>query len=156
MENSPQEIKEALIGICRERLHEAYQKSNAQMESLRTALGSEVKSSAGDKHETGRAMIQLEMERTASRMEQQENQLQVFERQVAARNDHGAIVAPGCLVVTDKGMYFIAVSLGPVAVLGHMVPVLSPMSPIGQLLKGKKVGEVFEFKGNPARITAIV
>lgn len=126
------------------------------MESLRTALGSEVKSSAGDKHETGRAMIQLEMERTAARMGQQETQLQVFERQIASRIDHGAVVAPGCLVVTDKGMYFIGVSLGPVEVLGHTVPVLSPMSPIGQLLQGKKAGDDFEFKGDPVRITAIV
>lgn len=156
MENSPQKIKKALIGICREQLQEAYQKSSAQMESLRTALGSEVKSSAGDKHETGRAMIQLEMERTASRMGQQEEQLQVFERQIAASKDHGTIVAPGCLVVTDEGMYFIAVSLGLVEVLGHRVPVLSLMSPIGQVLKGKRVGEAFVFKGKAVRITAIV
>lgn len=125
------------------------------MEALRDALGSEVKSSAGDKHETGRAMIQLEMERAASRLSLQEDQLQRFERLVAVKDNPVARIAPGSLVVTEKEMYFITVSLGPVEVSGQRVQVLSPISPVGKLLNGNRVGDAPEFRGVAMAITAI-
>lgn len=156
MTNDLHHIKNDLILACRQRLEEACRAGREQMGSLRMSLGSEVKSSAGDKHETGRAMIQLEMERLASRLNLQEEQLSLFERLVATGNMAPTQVAPGRMVVTDKGMYFIAVSLGPVTLGNHTVLVISPVSPVGQALIGKGVGDAAVFNAQALRITAIV
>lgn len=156
MGNDVKVFKQDLIEVCRQQLETLCRKGREQMDSLRAALESEEKSSAGDKHETGRAMIQLEMERTAARLAQQGDQLQLFERLVAGMAPAYDRVAPGSLVVTGNGYYFMAVSLGPVVVGEQTVNVLSSVSPVGKALTGRAVGDIPEFNGTPMHITAIV
>ena len=79
--------------------------------SLREALGSETKSSAGDKHETGRAMIHLEQARVleaVNRLEAMRGKL----RQYAAAVGTVQRVSPGALVETTGPWVLVGVPLG--------------------------------------------
>jgi len=57
-------IKNELLETCRKFVENRLNTVQQTLLSYENDLQSETKSSAGDKHETGRAMLQLEMEKT--------------------------------------------------------------------------------------------
>ena len=61
-------LKETLISKCYEFASERKSHIDFQMKEIKEALFEEIKSSVGDKHETGRAMIQLEMEKAGQQL----------------------------------------------------------------------------------------
>ncbi len=135
-------IKQQLFNACA-----AYVKLRAQtvdeiISSNQKALLSETKSSAGDKHETGRAMLQLEMEK-ASQQLAGINQMNIILNKVNLESS--STVKLGSLVNTDQANYFLAVSAGEIVVDTVKYYAISPSSPIGKLLLGKKVGETVNF-----------
>ncbi|MFC3880208.1 hypothetical protein ACFOSV_08475 [Algoriphagus namhaensis] len=56
-------------------------------------------------------------------------------------------VAPGAVVVTNQRTFFISVSIEQVEVNGQDIFGLSTKAPIFQSLRGKKVGDKFDFNG---------
>ena len=50
------------------------------------------------------------------------------------------IAAPGSLVTTTNGVFFLAISIGPIQLDKNQYFVISPESPVGKLLIGKKPG----------------
>ncbi len=62
-------IKEELFLKCKKFVDDKFQTIETIMKSNQAALLSETKSSAGDKHETGRAMLQLEMEKASLQLD---------------------------------------------------------------------------------------
>jgi hypothetical protein len=58
----------------------------------------------------------------------------------------------GALVQTETLWYWIAVALGPVLLNQNKVMVLSPQSPIAQVLISKKQGDTFAFNGKKSEI----
>jgi hypothetical protein len=51
------------------------------------------------------------------------------------------VIIPGSIVTTSNGVFYIAISLGQVMLEQMKFLVISPDSPIGKLLMGKKLGE---------------
>lgn len=98
------------------------------------ASNNETKSSMGDKFETSREMVQQEI-----------NTLQIqLNEHVQTRNSLKQIntnlhqtIGLGSLVETDKGLYYIAVSLGEIISDEKKIFVISTESPLGKLLLGK-------------------
>lgn len=116
-----------------------------QLTRLRNDAESEGKSTAGDKHETGRAMIQLEQEQLGKQLHEQENLL-------AALNQwnegiHSTTVVSGSLVKTNRGYFYLTVGLGKILIETETVFVLSALSPLGKNLLSKQVGEQFAVNG---------
>lgn len=103
------------------------------------------KSSAGDKHETSRAMMQMEQEKISNRLNRVLEEKVRLEKINTDRQPERII--PGSLIETDKGWFFLAVSLGKVIVSGTPVFVLSPASPLGTRLMGLKAGEAAVING---------
>lgn len=123
------------------------------MTSNQKALTSETKSSAGDKHETGRAMLQLEMEKAG----QQLHSITLM-KQTLAKIDYlkiSSVAHLGSLVATNKAIYFLSISAGILKFADKSYFAISVSSPIGRLLLGKKVGETISFNGNNIRILTI-
>ncbi|MFZ5973242.1 MAG: 3-oxoacyl-ACP synthase [Bacteroidota bacterium] len=108
------------------------------MEEARTAGMEETKSSAGDKYETGRAMMHLEMEKLAGQLSEAEKQKSLLSLLPLTE---GHIVQSGSVVYTSKGNYFLSASVGIMEVGGHTFTTLSAASPLGGMLLGKSVGE---------------
>ncbi|MBI9067335.1 MAG: hypothetical protein JEZ09_08585 [Salinivirgaceae bacterium] len=118
------------------------------------ARDSDSKSSVGDKYETGRAMAQIEIQKSEILLGKTQSLL----------NDLSKIdlkkpmdwVAFGSLVYTNSGNYFISIGIGKVQVNDFTCYAISLASPLGLQLKGKKVGDSFEFNGKPIVIEKIV
>ncbi len=132
-------------------------KINLAKVSLDAAIDSrnnETKSSAGDKYETGREMIQLEINKL-------ENQLIISESlknelfKVNINRIH-TTVDFGSLVTCNSGTYFISIGIGRVNIDSQDYYCISLASPIGELLHNKKVGDSFEFNGRKFLIENIV
>ncbi|MCP4458071.1 MAG: 3-oxoacyl-ACP synthase [Cytophagales bacterium] len=129
------------LGLCNERIALA----EGEMEALSSALREETKSSAGDKYETSRSMINLEKEKV------QENLLSLInQRRAISQIDPTKTtkkVELGSLLTSASGAFFISTSLGKLDIDGENVFAISPISPIGQAMLGLASGESFEFNG---------
>ena len=147
-------LKSAVFTHCDSFLRQKANDYLAQDQSLLEALDSEGKSSAGDKHETGRAMIQLEREKLAQQRERNDQDLKTLG---SLKNRHTiAQISPGALVHTSLASYFLAVPADAFSHHPKNIYCISPQSPIGQLLLGKKTGESFTFRGNEIEILEVL
>lgn len=145
--------KEALIRACRALLEERIAECRRTLAELQVDLTSESKSTAGDKHETGRAMLHLEAEKEAARLNEAESLLQQWDRIdfVSAP----AEVMPGAWVQTGEGHFLISVPLGRVAVSDTVFFLISPVSPLGKLLQPKRKGDTVHLNGKTFTILGI-
>lgn len=123
-----------------------------QLKDLNEALTNEVKSSAGDKYETSRAMIHQEQEKIHHQLSLlKEMKILLGKIEVSP----SPVIQQGSLVSTDKGNYMISVGLGKVDTEEYSTYFISPVSPLAQVLLGKKAGESPSFNGNTFKIFTI-
>ncbi len=145
-------IKKELLSYCLRQIEGRLEETAFAIQQAQEAIESETKSSAGDKYETSREMIQQDLNRYHTQLLQSKKDwvvLQKMETEIKEKVEIGAIV------VTDKVTYFMAVSLGQQRVEGMNFMVISPSSPIGKLLLGREVGDQIVFNGTKQSITAI-
>ncbi len=124
------------------------------MAELKDALGSESKSTAGDKHETGRAMIQLEQERAGHQLRQAEELLLALQA-INTMLPPTETIQLGSLAITDKGSFYISVGLGKITLDGKLYYAVSPTAPIAVALLGKRVGDGPVFNGQQMVVKSI-
>ncbi|NCD68758.1 GreA/GreB family elongation factor [Mucilaginibacter agri] len=105
----------------------------------------ETKSSAGDKYETGRAMMQQEINRNMAALNEA-NKLMVALNAISTAGA-SSVADAGSIVVTNKGNFYLSVSAGTITVDNENYFAVSTASPIGAKLKGKKAGDKFEVNG---------
>jgi hypothetical protein len=142
-------IVEQLLQLQRERMDElhGYQKD------LSDSLQSESKSTAGDKHDTSRAMIHLEQEKLQHQSRELNHQMQRLKEISSLKQLN--IVAFGALVETETDLFLLGASLGKQVVGGRIVYCIGMEAPISQSMLNKKVGEELFFNGKLAAIKAI-
>ncbi len=146
-------IKKALFEVCIREVMFKAETVNKILLSNKKALESETKSSAGDKHETGRAVLQLEMEKASQQIVVIEKMLQSLKRIPADRIQK--TVATGSVVRTSGFDFYISASLGEIVIDHAKYYAISARSPIGNLLMGKKAGDSIDFKGEEIYITEV-
>ena len=146
-------IKQKLYSQCVALISEKRDKIEANIALLQASLTSESKSTAGDKHETGRAMIQLEREKLGGQLKQLEQQEAVLNKIQTDKNT--TLVALGSFIETDKMNYYLSISLGKIKLDDQYVYAISSQSPIGNLLLGKKVGDTITFNKQTSVIKVI-
>lgn len=151
MKDTTQNIKKTLLKTCVDFVQKKETIILETMASNKYDLFSETKSSAGDKHETGRAMLQLEMEKASQQLAIVHHMKETLQRLTI--EDATKNVKLGSLVTTTKGTYFLAVSVGQVIMGKETYFVVSTESPIGKQLLGKKIGGTIAF--NDAKILKI-
>src|SRR5690606_38514104 len=116
------------------------------------AANNETKSSMGDKYETSREMVQQEINNLQIQLN--ENLKARNSLQFINVNPH-QIVGLGSLVETDKGLFYIAVSLGEIFLKKQKIFLISPESPLAKALNGNKKGNTISLNGNPQIIKNI-
>lgn len=146
-------LKETLFKQCESFVNKRLQTIEEALSSNQKALQAETKSSAGDKHETGRAMLQLEMEK-ASQQLMGVNEMKITLAKIDIFKQH-KIVHLGSIVETDHFNYFLSISAGKLTTHEKDYFAVSISSPIGKRLLGKKTGEQFTFNGSTTKIIAI-
>ena len=101
---------------------------------LKESGNNETKSTAGDKHETALAMLQIEQANKRGQLQE------VLEQRLALINIKPDIITkkvlPGSYVKTNKGNFYISVALGKIIIDGETVMAISPQSPLGLKLMG--------------------
>ena len=109
------------------------------LNDLKESGANETKSTAGDKHETALAMLQIEQANTRAQLKEILNQQAALEK----INPELSVntVLNGSLIKTSRGYLFMSIALGKAVVDDITVIALSPKSPLGQKLMGLKVGE---------------
>ncbi len=117
------------------------------------AANQDSKSSAGDKHETGKAMMQLEQEKLGQQIQDIESQIEQTKK-INPTIVHDTIKL-GTLVTTNHGVFYVAIGLGKIEIAGTAYFAISPQSPIGLQMMGKKIGEGFEVNGRSYNLLRI-
>ncbi len=131
-------------------------KIKAAEENIRSTIAArdgDSKSTAGDKHEVGRAMIQIELEKQESQLAKLRS-LEVDLDRVSLDRKFEEVNF-GSLVTTDQGVYFIAIGLGVIDINGEKLFAISLQSPIGEVLAGMRVGDEVVFGGKSQTIFKI-
>lgn len=115
------------------------------LEGLFQSALNETKRTAGDKHETALAMLQIEQENT--RRQLQDARLQQGLLQKIDASFLSSRVTTGSLAKTNQGYLFIGVALGKIVLDGVTVMSVSPQSPLGSQLMGLVVGSKVTMNG---------
>ena len=120
--------------------------------SNQNALNSSTKSSAGDKHETSRAIIHLNQEKLSSQLLELNKSLRIlFQIDIV---EHSS-VNMGSLFKTDHSTFYISIGLGKVSLNGADIIIMSPISPLSQRLIGLNKHDSIEFNGITHNILSI-
>ncbi len=147
-------IKQNLYNQCKAQLNTRLEVIKNKIADIQNSLQSETKSTAGDKHETGRAMLQLEREKSGQQLAELQKQQELLHK-INPENNHQK-VALGSIVKTSGANYFISVSVGELKHDNELFYAISPATPIGQLLLSKQVGNIIQFRTQQFVISEIL
>jgi hypothetical protein len=148
------ETKEALYAKCVAMVNESIDVLKKALDDAQEGANSDTKGSAGDKHETGRAMMHLERDKNAQQLNEKIKLLRVLDQMkpIKAHNK----VQLGSLVKTNQGNYFIAIPLAKVEVEKEIIYCISPVSPIGKQLMNCEKNASFEFNGKNYLVEGLI
>jgi len=147
------ELKKVLLVRCSLEVENRFQKIKKVLDDIKVSLLEESKSSAGDKHETGRAMLQIERENAGHQLREIENlQLLIRKIDILTVSDYARL---GSLIYTNQGIYFISISIGEIKVEDENYYCIALHSPIGNFLAGKKKADTFIFNKREFKILMI-
>lgn len=100
------------------------------------SAANETKSTAGDKHDTSKSMMQLEQEKLSGQLSILRNQRKSVELLPMAKTHTN--VEFGSMVETNQGIFYFSISLSrPIELDGKTIQCISAASPIGKLMIGK-------------------
>ena len=148
------ELKQQLYNQCMQYVQALITDAQAAINSAQQAANQETKSSAGDKYETGRAMMQQETDHHKIRLNQA-LQLKAALNNVPVTEKTNAQAGTGSIVHTNNGNFYVAVSAGSITANQQTYMAVSSASPVGLKLKGKKAGDEFSLNNRNYKITAV-
>jgi transcription elongation GreA/GreB family factor len=150
---SSKTIKEHLLLSCEQQIMQNYSIVQDKIKGIVASLANATKSSAGDKHQTARAMLQIDREQAGERLVEIEKTLEILHKIYPTNTATHAHL--GSLVTTNNGNFFLSISLGAVTHQKTCYYCIGLQTPIGKLLFGKKEGDTFCFRETTYKIKAI-
>lgn len=145
--------KKNLINKATEVVEEKIKELKEEILDLQDSMNADEKSTAGDKHETSRAIIQNEIEQLGRQLNSHEQHLRMF-KGIDFDHTHD-YVESGAFVITNKYHLFLGISLGKLEVEGDDIQFVSMESPIAQALLKKKVGDKIDFHDDTIEVMEI-
>lgn len=148
-----QELKASLYNLCLQFIEGRILTAETALKQAREASNDDTKSSAGDKYETSREMMQQDIDRNKRLLIDAEENQRVLSSikdtpfSESARN--------GSLVITDQGSFYLSISAGQLHFNDKVYFAISAVSPIGKLLLGKLTGDTFDFNGKKYTIKEV-
>lgn len=125
-----------------------------KLAELKESAKNETKSSAGDKHETALAILQIELKQIQQQLNEALQQKSIL---VAIQNTRQKdSIETGSLIKTNHGYFYLSIALGKVTLNDKSIIALSPISPLGAQFLGKKEGEHFNWNTLNVQIEEIV
>ena len=148
-------LKDLLFNHCENHINTKLKNYLKIDQELFKSLNEETKSSAGDKHETTRAMIKIEREKNSKRIKEIENskkQLIVI-KSVQLNN---LKVSQGSIIFTSNNNYFISISSEIYSSDTNKIYCVSTNTPIAKSYLGKKIGDIVTFNNIESKIEKII
>jgi len=139
------EIKFELQQQCTELISARLDSIQKTIKDLEASLKDETKCTSGDKHHTGRAMLQIEREKAGNQLREIEKVMRQLDK-VNVENSSD-VARLGSIIETNQAIFFMSISVGKLEINETIYLGVAPNSPIGQNLLGKKKGEQFNFNG---------
>ena len=151
--NKTMTIKEQLYTHCVNTIEKKMVVIHSVLNSAQDSANHETKSTAGDKHDTARAMAHLESEKNAKQLAE----INKLKKALPYLKDYQPkdVVELGSAVKTTGANYYISISLGAASIENETFFCISAVTPIGKLLMGKKVGDSITFNGKSFVIESI-
>jgi hypothetical protein len=136
--------KTEIVELLNETLFETYNGLKTELDGFKNSHGDAPKSSAGDKHETSKAMADIEAEKLSQsldRVKRQMAQLANIKLDIVSTK-----IGLGSLFKANNNWYFIAIAHGKFTtpIFGDVF-VISSDAPIAKALNGKKIGDTAIF-----------
>lgn len=104
----------------------------------------DTKSSMGDKYETGREMLQQEINQLQGQLNQA-LELQRIADKLSIQPSES--IESSALANTNKGFFFFGISLGKMELDGKTLMCISMDAPLAKILAGKSIGNSITFNG---------
>lgn len=145
--------KEKIYTTCLKLLDAKIALMQSDLSDLMFGAINDSKSTSGDKHETARAMMHAEYEKTSRQLAEnlkQKHDLEKLSLSIAFKQ-----ITIGSLVKTNKGYFYISIALGRVRMDDKEVVLLSPQSPLGKKLMGLHLNDFIEVNNVDYKIEAI-
>lgn len=127
------EFKKAVIEQCKREILEKISLCENSLKDIKSDISNETKSSAGDKFETSREMMQQEREKNEMQLQKlwkTLNDLYKIGEGVSQKIENGTLIRSG-----SKYIFFFS-GLGNISFKGNKIYIAAITSPIGQKLKG--------------------
>lgn len=153
MEKSFLMLKQTLYNNCKAYVEQRISTAKQAMQNAQDAANNESKSTAGDKHDTARAMMHIEKEQNARLLAESNALADVLSRINPEKENNKAVL--GSVVRTNRGNFYLSISAGKLQVENDIFFAISTDSPIGKLMLGLVVGECFEFRGVRYEIVSV-
>ena len=139
----PKPKKHQILEVCRCLLGEQLTRIENAMRLAQEEANRETKSSAGDKYETGRSMMQLEKEKYALQHQKIEH-LHKTLRSIPIDTHEQAQF--GSVVCTDIGWFYLSQGLGEIQIEDKTIRCISMQTPIAMVLEGCEEGDILRFR----------
>jgi hypothetical protein len=146
-------IKQQLYDQCIAYVQSRMAAAEDAYKDAEKASNDDTKSSAGDKYETGRAMMQQEKDRNTMQVNEA-NKLMITLNLISTKGT-SKTAENGSLVITNNGKFYLAISAGNLTINDESYFAVSPASPIGMKLKGLKMGDEFILNGKGYKILKV-
>jgi transcription elongation GreA/GreB family factor len=146
-------LKEQLYKMCIEYVQKRIGEARQAIDDAQDSSDEETKSSAGDKYETGREMMQQVADQAQVQLNEA-NKLMVALSTITYNTSH-LTADIGSIVYTSNGQFYIAISAGSLSIGQQTFYAVSPASPIAIKLNGKKAGDEFDLNGRTYRIEMV-
>ncbi|MFN8295360.1 MAG: hypothetical protein U0T69_04150 [Chitinophagales bacterium] len=145
-----QKVYQHFLSLINERINAL----QTTLDELSESAKNETKSTAGDKHETALAMLQIEQANTRLKITEaieQKTQLQTIDITLKSHK-----IIKGSVIKTSKGYFFLSVALGKSLIDNTSVISISLQSPLGAKLLGLKENDIVEVNGIKYAIESIL
>jgi hypothetical protein len=148
------DLKSALYKSCLQYAQKRIGTAQDALNSAQEASNEESKSTAGDKHDTSRSMMQIEVEQASKQLKEAEKLRDELSRIIISKNSD--VVIAGSLIITSAGNYFISIAAGKIELEDEIYFAVSISSPIAQAMKGLKKGDQFQLNGKSILIEEVI
>ena len=138
---------------CVQFVEERIDRLNKMINSAQQAANEDTKSSAGDKYETNREMMQAEKDKALMQLSEASKLRKVLDG--LNPNSVSESVELGSLVLTNLGVFYIAVAIGEFEISKTKIFGISPVSPIGIALKGVEKSDSIQFNGREVQVSEL-
>ena len=147
-------LKTELHNQCLDYVEKRMAAAQLAIDEAHKASNDDTKSSAGDKYETGREMMQQEANRNTAQLIEA-NKLKIALNKISPTVVNH-LADTGSLVITSNGNFYIAISAGLLKVNNENYFAISPASPVGLMLKGRKAGDEFKLNDKIYNVKGII